>query len=82
MGCLLVGLVAVGEVGHDDELLEGVVEVLLVVVEGRVLRPLDFLLLPWKLILFICRLLLPSAVIYRLAGEGLAVRRGGLLLFD
>lgn len=82
MGCLLVGLIAVGEVRHDDELLEGIVEVFLVIVEGRVLSPLDFLFLPWELIHFLCRLQLPSTVIYRLAGRGLTVRRGGPLLFD
>lgn len=54
MSCLLVGLVAVGEVRHDDELLQGIVQMFLVVVEGRVLSPLDFLFLPWELMDFLC----------------------------
>lgn len=43
--CALVGAFLGVGLGHDDELLEGVVEVLLVVVEGRVLALLYFLVL-------------------------------------
>lgn len=45
MGNLFVGAVALGELRDDDELLEGIVEVFLVVVEGRVLSFSDFLFL-------------------------------------
>lgn len=81
MGCLLVGLIAVGEVRHDDELLEGIVEVFLVIVEGGVLSPLDFLFLLRELIASICQLLLPSAVIYRLVSRSFTACRGGPLHF-